>query len=222
MPCYPERLLEVRRLRTLYVGDVHGCARELGLLLACAGAERVVMLGDLFTKGPDPLGVWSMLQQVGAESLLGNHDDYLLRTWERADPPAAVAALRRGAPEARAWLAGLPLILRSPGVIAVHAGVHPLLGPDHTTREQALVMRRWPDDRDPDNPFWYDAGWAGPETVVFGHDAARGLVRRERGGRPIAVGLDTGCVYGGSLSGWIAEEDRLLQVPAARTYHPIG
>ena len=82
-------------------------------------------------------------------------------------------------------------------------------------------MRRWPDDSTPENPFWYDAGWSGPEAVIFGHDAARGLVRRELDGRLVALGLDTGCVYGGQLTGWIAEEDRLLQVPAARVYRPI-
>jgi hypothetical protein len=32
------------------------------------------------------------------------------------------------------------------------------------------------------------------------------------------VGLDTGCVYGGHLTGWIAQEDRLVSIPAAGNY----
>ncbi len=211
-------------MKTLYIGDIHGCSGELGALLAAAGAERVVCVGDLFTKGPDPVGVWRLLQEVGALSVLGNHDALVLGTWEADHPPGAVRALRREAPAAREWLAGLPLFLRERGDrLVVHAGVHPLEGPAGTSRDQALTMRRWPDDSDPGQPFWYDAGWAGPEQVIFGHDAARGHVLRAIGGRPVAVGLDTGCVYGGALSGWLVEggRGRLLQVPAARVYRAI-
>lgn len=84
----------------------------------------------------------------------------------------------------------------------------------------ALNLRRFPSE-DPEAPFWYDAGWHGPQTVVFGHDARRGLVRRTVGGRPVAIGLDSGCVYGGSLSGWIPEEDKVLSIPAARAYKAV-
>jgi bis(5'-nucleosyl)-tetraphosphatase (symmetrical) len=51
---------------------------------------------------------------------------------------------------------------------------------------------------------WYD----GTRTVVFGHWARRGLVSAPR-----MRGLDSGCVYGGPLTAWIAEEDRLVQAP---------
>ena len=45
-------------------------------------------------------------------------------------------------------------------------------------------------------------------AVVFGHWARRGLVIQPR-----LRGLDTGCVYGGRLTAWIVEENRLVQVP---------
>jgi bis(5'-nucleosyl)-tetraphosphatase (symmetrical) len=51
----------------------------------------------------------------------------------------------------------------------------------------------------------------GRELVVFGHFARQGLLVRPR-----LRGLDSGCVYGGPLTAWIAEEDRIVQVPAAR------
>jgi hypothetical protein len=58
---------------------------------------------------------------------------------------------------------------------------------------------------------------------VFGHDAQGGLVRVMRDGTPWIMGLDTGCVYGGVLTGWWVEQDRLLQVPARRVYlDPTG
>jgi len=43
-----------------------------------------------------------------------------------------------------------------------------------------------------------------------------GLVRR-----PHLRGLDTGCVWGHRLTAWIAEEDRLVAVPATRAYASI-
>ncbi len=52
--------------RTLFVGDVHGCADELDKLLRKARPTRVVLLGDLFTKGPDPRGVWSLIREWDA------------------------------------------------------------------------------------------------------------------------------------------------------------
>lgn len=202
--------------RTLIVGDVHGCADELAALIERAAADRVVLVGDLFTKGPDPVGVWSLIQEHRCEAVLGNHDAWLLQRWKKR--PGPCADLPKAA---RAYLAALPLFLLEPGRIVVHAGLHPKLGVGGTRRDTALNVRRWPRER-PKAKFWYDAGWEGPQTVVFGHDARRKRVRRERDGRPIAVGLDSGCVYGGELSGWLAEDDALVIVPAARVYQSVG
>ena len=51
--------------------------------------------------------------------------------------------------------------------------------------------------------------------VIYGHDARRGLVDR----RPHTLGLDTGCVYGGCLTGFVIESGEILQVNAARSYY---
>lgn len=62
----------------------------------------------------------------------------------------------------------------------------------------------------------WDSFWRGPRTVVFGHWAQRGLVRGD-----YTRGLDTGCVWGGQLTAWIAEDDRIVSVPARRTYQAV-
>lgn len=54
--------------RLILVGDVHGCAKELGLLLAqlghVPGVDNLVLVGDLVNKGPaSVVGGW-----VGAGS----------------------------------------------------------------------------------------------------------------------------------------------------------
>jgi bis(5'-nucleosyl)-tetraphosphatase (symmetrical) len=73
------------------------------------------------------------------------------------------------------------------------------------------------DDPPPGLPFKpWDHWYGGPYTVVFGHWARRGLVAGAR-----VRGLDTGCVYGGPLTAWIAEEDRFVQVAGlASPYDP--
>lgn len=196
--------------RTLFVGDVHGCSDELAALLRVAAPTDVVLLGDIFTKGPDPAGVWALVQAVGAEAVLGNHDAALLLSRKR---------LKRWLPpDAWTWLAALPLMRAGRaedgrGWRAVHAGLHPRRGAEGTTRAMALNLRRFPNDREPGNPFWWH-GYRRKRLVVHGHDARRGLIDR----RPWTLGLDTGCVYGGALTGYLLEEDRVLQVPARTVY----
>jgi len=58
----------------------------------------------------------------------------------------------------------------------------------------------------------WDSFYRGPLLVVHGHWARRGHYRGER-----TMGLDSGCVYGGALTAWCHDEDRIVQVPARST-----
>lgn len=57
----------------------------------------------------------------------------------------------------------------------------------------------------------WDEFYSGRTLVVHGHWARRGFYRTER-----TMGLDSGCVYGGMLTAWCQEEDRIVQVPSRR------
>ncbi len=59
----------------------------------------------------------------------------------------------------------------------------------------------------------WDAFYRSRRRVVFGHWSARGRVVGKR-----VRGLDTGCVWGGHLTAWIAEEDRFVSVRARKQY----
>jgi bis(5'-nucleosyl)-tetraphosphatase (symmetrical) len=76
-------------------------------------------------------------------------------------------------------------------------------------------------DQIPDGcvPWWAVPGRAaaGSHTVVCGHWAAQGL-RHEPG----MVALDTGCVWGGSLTALRLEDGRVVSVPSRDEIPPLG
>ncbi len=151
--------------------------------------------------------------------------------------------------ELTSWLKGCGFIHVEPDVVMVHAGLRPSWK-DYALTDLGLRHRLSrileaggsfafddPDLRfavsvrtcDPlgamphsrlqenDPPFRpWDEHYAGPRIAVFGHWAQRGLVVTRS-----VRGLDSGCVYGNQLSAWIAEEDRIVQVPARRVHCPI-
>lgn len=217
-------------MATYFIGDVHGCSQELERLLgeiAPGPEDQVLFAGDLFDRGPDPLGVLDLVERWGSRSVMSNHEDYLLHALEvvgRGEPfetrhQYVVRCLRQIAPQAQrfhTFLRELPLFRRGPGWLLVHAGIDPEAGVQETSRETMLNVRAWPQDQ-PDAPQWYET-YAGSELVIFGHNARRQAVMHRRGGVLKAVGLDTGCVYGGKLTAFHLEEERLIQIDAARDY----
>jgi len=64
-----------------------------------------------------------------------------------------------------------------------------------------------PDDAPPPFRPW-DTFYKADEFVVHGHWAMRGFYRNER-----TMGLDSACVYGGRLTAWCMDEDRIESVP---------
>ena len=212
-------------MTTLVIGDVHGCADELRALVDDVRPDSVVLVGDLFTKGPDPVGVYRQVRALNARAVLGNHDDRLLQCCDGARPKDThghdiVAALSAEDPEWIAWVRSLPLFLEVGPWTVVHAGLHPSGHLHNTDRRMALVMRRFPVE-DPRMPLWHQV-YEGSRRVIFGHDAHGGFVRVERNGQPVCIGLDTGCVYGGRLSAYIIETDTVVSVPAQRVYRPVS
>lgn len=194
--------------RTLFVGDVHSCADELDELLNSIQPQRVILLGDVFNKGPKPDETWALVQRWKAEAVLGNHDVAVISAFERGDVRAPAAAVE--------WLKTLPLTIEGPSWIAVHGGIDPVQGVMHTTRQQATTMRRWPSEDEGDLHWWKK--YRGEKLVLYGHDAVMGLQDH----RPYTLGLDSGCVYGKALTGYLLEEDRVVGVRAKAIHRPIG
>jgi bis(5'-nucleosyl)-tetraphosphatase (symmetrical) len=237
--------------RRIFVGDVQGCRTELERLLERVrfdpAGDVLHPVGDLVNRGPDSLGTLRLLVELGALPVLGNHDLHLLhvdaqkRAVRTGDTFTDVLAAPDRA-ELVAWLAAQPFLRAFPDVLLVHAGLSPawsdpervLAGIDPRSPTQAAIFAvrvRYcdaagnlprADDGDPGPPFrpwhaFHDPARIGGRTCVFGHWAVQGLLVRER-----LRGLDTGCVWGGELTAWIAEEDRIVQVEAERAYARAG
>lgn len=217
---------------TIVIGDVHGCADELQALLRACGAsgQDVVLVGDLVAKGPDSRGVLAILREVGARAVRGNHDAKVLglraaRTLDAAKVkvPGTHEAVAQSL-DARDWeqLAALPLYLRVPEhqALVVHAGLLPGVPLQKQDPELLMNMRAIRSDgtasKVPGDGVLWGSLWQGPELVLFGHHAGQGLQQH-----PFAIGLDTGCVYGGRLTACVLPERRLVSVAAARQYAKV-
>lgn len=222
-------------VRTIVVGDVHGCLEELDELLRVVelrpGFDRLVFVGDLLDRGPDAVGVVRRARELRARSVLGNHEEKHLR-WARAGAPSTAARARaaRLSPADLAWLATLPPWLRLDGGWAVvHGGLAPARAlPQQRTEE--VVRLRLVDARGemvvaghgppPPGAEPWAARWRGPESVVYGHQVHDLDTPRVEEPAPgvRCVGLDTGCCYGGRLSALLLPMEEIVSVPARQPY----
>jgi hypothetical protein len=219
--------------RTVFIGDVHGCAAELTELLdavAFCVTDRLVFVGDLIARGPDSAGVLRTFRQTGAIGVLGNHEERLLEVREarasgKRGPrlgPAHYRLSHQLEDDDWALLAALPRHLDFPehNVRVVHAGVDPELpfeqqDPWTLTHIRTLSVQGAPTDRAGGQP-WASRYKDGPH-IVFGHNSRLSLQTAE-----CATGLDTACVYGGRLSCLVLEHDQPVPLDVSERRHLIA
>ncbi len=220
-------------MRTILIGDVHGCDNALQALLDKVGAgsrDTLVLLGDLFDRGPDSWEVFQTVRTLEEDFgerfalLRGNHEDYLLaekltlaqkHVWNRVGRRATVRSFRAHRArmeDAIPWLeAHCSLWWKGENLQAVHAGIQttPVEENDSHTlmHDHEIVLKNV---------------YAGPLTVT-GHIALDYPMYFPGDGRkrqPVQPGewhptpengvicIDTGCGKGGRLTAMIAEEGR--------------
>jgi hypothetical protein len=215
--------------RLIIVGDVHGCQDEVERLMRrCdydSKADQLIYVGDLIGKGPRGADAVRYARREQALVIRGNHEDFLLK-WRGAVVDDETGKLQLNALPSQThrecavaltdvewrWLAALPLWLDLPeyNATVVHAGVRP----DRDLREQTvrdlLYMRNITADgtaveKPRDGGTAWAAAYAGERHVVFGHDAKRGLQTTA-----CATGLDTGAVYGKTLTALVVPRGATL------------
>jgi serine/threonine protein phosphatase 1 len=206
--------------RTVVIGDIHGCYRELlDLLEACAVADgdRVVSVGDLVDRGPSSLEVcdW-FLGREGAVVLMGNHERKHVRGVRSYAQDIVALQLGDRYAEIRSWMRGLPYSYEDDSAIVVHAAFeHDVALADQredvlagTTSGERYLAGKYADG------YWPER-YTGDKPIIFGHhvvgDEAR--VWNDR-----VFGIDTGACHGGRLSAVILPELRVVSV-ASRGDH---
>ncbi|KAK5114762.1 hypothetical protein LTR85_010075 [Meristemomyces frigidus] len=121
--------------RLVFVGDIHGCKKELLHLLEKVGfdakTDHLIATGDTVSKGPDNVGVLDELIRLKADSVRGNHEDRLLEAAKTLLgtnlPPESAAATSQGyakdakllrelKPKHMRYLRDMPLMLRIPAL----------------------------------------------------------------------------------------------------------
>jgi serine/threonine protein phosphatase 1 len=220
-----EHQMAIPTIRTLVIGDVHGCVDELRELVdsaSLASGDRIISLGDFVDRGPDSPAVLAFLTDTeGASCLKGNHERKHVLASRALVRPALSQRLTRaqfddaGYALALEYFESLPVSIDLPEAILAHGFWQPGL----TLQEQdPLVLqgtmtgqcRLRKDLKCP----WYDA-YDGPKPLIVGHQDYLGT------GEPLIVGdrvfcLDTGCCRGGRLTGVILPEFRVISVESRR------
>ena len=127
-------------MRPIIVGDIPGCGAEVEDLLDVAGydsnGDRLLLTGDILSKGPDPIRVWERIGQTRAEMVLGNHDDRLLthlrgiadgqpRKLKNQDHVRLLKVVTPVIEGLLPCLGGIPLFISDPKFLLVHAGINP-------------------------------------------------------------------------------------------------
>jgi bis(5'-nucleosyl)-tetraphosphatase (symmetrical) len=237
-------------VRTIVVGDVHGCLEELDELLARLqhrkGEDRLVLAGDLVDRGPDPVGVVRRARELGALGVLGNHEEKHLRFAKHealvrsrpgyTNPMQAFSPERRREHEALSardldYLRSLPVYLRLDARwLVVHGGFLPGRPIDRQKPGMVVRLRRVDGkgasvslgSEGPDAVPWATR-WPGPESVIYGHEVHDLANPRRDEPRPGVVchGIDTGCCFGGRLTALVLPGEELVQVQARRAYSPF-
>ncbi len=188
------------------VGDVHGCLPELESLLeelSPTDDDLVVFVGDLIRKGPDSLGVVELVREHdNFRSIRGNNEQKLLDGDVELDEfgENEIESVREF-PAAISW----------EDALVVHGGVDPRKPLSEHSVDDLETTRSMDPDGSYDRPFWFER-YDGPRRVFFGHTVLERPVEREW-----AVGLDTGCVYGGELTAYDYRRDEFVTQESLRT-----
>ena len=222
------------------IGDVHGCFDALRRLCKRLGYDKnfqhptgrtMVFLGDLCDRGPDSLGVLTLVAGLVSRGrallTLGNHDDALLRRLDGESLDTSKGGLAQtiaqieARPEKKVLKraictllsrASLYLVLDGGALIVAHAGIEEeMIGKtDGETRN--FVLNGDPVGKTTEGKTLrrdWALSYRGTAFVVYGHTPQD---RAEIRGN--TVNIDTGAYRGGMLTALRWPERALVSVPS--------
>lgn len=213
-------------MKTIIIGDIHGCFSELQDLLDKAGItddDHIIALGDIVDRGPNSVEVLNFFCDHPARfSLMGNHERKHVRGARHQVRLTQSQIISRGEfgvayPQALERMGSLPLFIELPEAVLVHGYLEP--GVPLELQRDAVACGTMTGDhylRSQYDQPWY-ALYDGEKPVIVGHQdhLHNGLpfVYQDR-----VYCLDTSCVHGGVLTGLLLPEFTFVSVPSRRDY----
>ena len=223
-------------MKTIIVGDIHGCFAEFEEILRKTeldeAGDRLILIGDVIDRGPDSRlvlnQIWELHKKMGERFvyLMGNHEDLAVEAWRTGDrhlwdanggAKTRKSFYRAGDRFDRylPFISERPLYYEAEDYICAHAAVD-AAGPEHTPRHTFI----W------DRNIAFGVPYGG-KLLIYGHTPMKAVLLRDETGRGEAVPageprplpsagsicIDTGCVYGRSLSALVIE-DGMFRVEA--------
>lgn len=234
--------METKKLRTIFVGDIHGCIDEftelLNKLKYDPQNDELILLGDLLDRGPDSEGVVRKAREMNLKCLMGNHEHKYVK-WFRSQGTRVDVYDRKDyynklSDQDIVYIHDMPLYLEFDDVIAVHAGLKPGISLSNQSKDDLMYLRYTDADRrfislkkinkigkeELGAKFWTEF-WHGPKSVVYGHNVHSykdPLIEEVEPG-VFCYGIDTGCCFGGRLTALIWETKEIVQVQAKEAYY---
>lgn len=207
-------------VRTLVIGDIHGCWAELQALFDKVGlndGDRVVSVGDLVDRGPgSPEVVDWFRQRAGAVVVCGNHERKHVKSTMSHSQDITRLQFGPGAryADAVAWMSTLPYWWEDDQVVVVHAAAIPGEHPSQSAEDELCGTTSGSErlDKRLGGRWWHEL-YDGAKPVVYGHHVVgpEPLVRAD--GK--TYGIDTGACHSMRLTGLLLPSFALVSVPAA-------
>ncbi len=233
--------------RVIVYGDIHGCLDEFKRLrkkVKVQDGDIEISVGDFLNKGVDSLGTLSFINKHDILSVMGNNEEKIIRFYkELKSGDVEYSDLKKSESELLKsltkddikFLKSLPYFIKVNNLTVVHGGIPKgvkLKKPLSEYAKKWLTQLRFYDKDGNALPyrafehrdrFWSEVYDGREGFVVFGHHPFK---------KPkidkFSIGIDTGCVYGGSLTavafplinGRVFVEDyTLYRINAKINYH---
>lgn len=220
-------------MRTIIIGDIHGCFDEFNELLDKISfdqeKDKLILLGDLIDRGPFSFNVVEKVMNLKNEMgdrcvvIRGNHEQMLLdsvngfgedkRIWIRNGADTTIDSLLKNGTSPKAiseWISTFPYYYEEERFICTHAGI-PSTGLDSKDTYSFI----W------DRSIIYE-GWYKGKFLICGHTPLMNCIYyNEDSKNPEIIkpgeydlpktgyiDIDTGCVFGYKLTAMIIEGDK--------------
>ena len=228
--------MDLVKMKTFIIGDIHGCSAPLLELLNVLepdpDRDRIILLGDLFDRGPDSWGVFQIVKHLEEDFgerfvlLRGNHEDYLLTqnlslplrmVWERVGRGTTIRSFREHREkmeDSAPWIREHSVLYyREEDFSCVHAGL--LVYPPEANDTATLLH---------DHDIVLENRYAGP-LVITGHIALMAPAYFAGDEKTVEelplnrwrdlpsngiICIDAGCGKGGMLTGMVIEDGRYI------------